>query len=66
MSKKTKIMHVRGGSDISNVKVDEETIERVEASEYLGSLIDNNGDCSKEIKRRQAVASEKLVEMDKL
>ena len=39
---------------------------RVEAFEYLGSLIDKDGDCSKVIKRRLATASKKLVEMDKL
>ncbi len=64
--KKTKIMDVKGCREPSEVTVDGEEIERVESFEYLGSLIEADGDGTKEIKRRLAMASKKLTEMKKL
>ena len=64
--KKTKIMDVNGCRESSEVTVDGEEIESVESFEYLGSLIEADGDGTKEIKRRLAMASKKLTEMKKL
>ena len=41
-----------------------ESVGKVPAFEYLGSLIDKNGDCSKEVKRRLAMAYMKLLDME--
>ena len=50
----------------SNVAVNGENIEKVQSFEYLGLLIDGDGDCSKEIKRRLSMASKQLMKLEKL
>ena len=46
-----------------NIQVNNEELQCVESYEYLGSIINNNGDCSKEISRRLAIAIKKLNTM---
>ena len=64
--KKTKIMDVKGCSAPSIISVNGEHVENVESFEYLGSLIEADGDGSREIKRRLAMASRKLEDMKDL
>ena len=49
-----------------DIIINNEEVENVESFEYLGSLIDNNGDCSKEMKKRLAMVLKKLAEMEKI
>ena len=60
---KTKIMPIDKSSVITDIYVDEEKLEVVESFEYLGSLITNNGDSMKEIKRRTSIALQKLKQL---
>ena len=60
--KKTKILDVDTCRQESVVKVDGERVENVKSFEYLGALITADGDCSKEVKRRLAIAARKLQE----
>ena len=62
--KKTKFMDLEGSINKPDIIINNEEVENVKSFEYLGSPIDNKGDCSKEIKRRLAL--EKLAEMEKL
>ena len=55
--KKTKVIRVskQGGGNL-NIVLNEETIKQVAQFCYLGSLITDNGSCSKEIKARIGMA----------
>ena len=55
--KKTKVMRVskQGGGNV-NIVLNEERIKQVAQFCYLGSLITDNGGCSKEIRARIAMA----------
>ena len=55
--KKTKVMRVskQGGGNL-HIVLDEERIKQVTQYCYLGSLITDNGSCSKEIRARTAMA----------
>ena len=55
--KKTKVMRVskQGGGNV-NIVLSEERIKQVAQFCYLGSLITDNGSCSKEIRARIAMA----------
>ena len=50
----------------TNIIIDNDLIEEVLDFDYLGSLITNNGDGFKEIKRRLGIAGKKLKGMKKL
>ena len=64
--KKTKIIDSKSCWLPSDVAVEGENIERVESFEYLGALLDGDGDGSKEIKRRLVMATRKLNSLEKL
>ena len=54
---KTKVMRVsKQGGGYVNIVLNEERIEQVAQFCYLGSLITDNGSCSKEIRARIAMA----------
>ena len=63
---KTKIMHIDKTTMEREIYVNEERLEVVENFEYLGSLITNNGDTLKEIKRRLSIALQRLKQLNKL
>ena len=65
-AKKTKIMKTDTTLTAPNITVGNDTIENVEQFEYLGSMITANGDNSKEVKRRLAMALKKLQQMRSL
>ena len=54
--KKTKVMVMGKENSDANIQVEGEEIECVNQFIYLGSLISNDNDCSKEIKRRIGIA----------
>ena len=64
--KKTKIMDSKDCKEPSSIRIGNELVERVNSFEYLGAVIRDDGDCSREVKRRLAIASRKLVELEKL
>ena len=65
-AKKTKIMRTDKTSVATNIIIGNDLIEEVPDFDYLGSLIANNGDGFKEIKRRLGMATRKLKNMTKL
>ena len=65
-AKKTKIMRTDKTSRPTNIVIDNSLIEEVPDFDYLGSLLTNNGDGFKEIKRRLGMATKKLKTMTKL
>ena len=65
-AKKTKIMKTDTTLTVPNITVGNDTIENVEHFEYLGSMITANGDNSKEVKRRLAMALQKVQQMRSL
>lgn len=65
-AKKTKIMRIDKTTVAKNIIIGDELIEEVLDFDYLGSLIANNGDGFKEIKRRLGMATKKLKNMTRL
>ena len=65
-AKKTKIMRTDKTSAATHIVIDNDLIEEVLDFDYLGSLITNNGDGMKEIRRRLGMAMKKLKNMKKL
>merc|ERR1711963_998821 len=65
-AKKTKIMRTDKTSVATNIIIGNDLIEEVPDFDYLGSLIANNGDGFKEIKRRLGMATRKLKNMTNL
>ena len=61
--KKTKIMTTE---ELHNFNVDSEDIEIVKGFVYLGSVINLNGDCSQEIKRRLRLGRAAMKELGKI
>ena len=59
-------MDVKGCPWSSKVIVHDEDIEMVIRFEYIGSLLEADGDGTKEMKRRLAMACKKLIDMEKL
>ena len=59
--KKTKIKDIKRCHTSSKIEVNGETVENVKQFEYLGAMIMRDGDCAKEVKRRLAIASQKLM-----
>jgi len=59
-------MDIRGSKETSKITVNGDLIENVSSFEYLGSLIDDGGDCIKEVKRRLSMALKKLTDMKHL
>jgi predicted PilT family ATPase len=51
---------------VNEISVNDHKLEVVTSFEYLGSLITNNGDTIKEIKRRTSIALQILKQLKKL
>ncbi len=64
-AKKTKIMKSDKTERATNIIIDGDKIEEVNNFDYLGSLITQNGDCIKEVRRRLGMATKKLKSMKK-
>ena len=65
-AKKTKILRTDKTTRATNITIDNDLIEEVIDFDYLGSLITNNGDGLKEIRRRMGIAMKKLKTLKKL
>ena len=65
-AKKTKIMKTDKTEQATNIVIGGDLIEEVSDFDYLGSLIAQNGDGIKEIKRRLGMSTKKLKSMKKL
>ena len=65
-AKKTKIMRTDKTTRATNIIIGNDVIEEVPDFDYLGSLITNNGDGIKEVKRRLGMATKKLTKMKRL
>ena len=65
-AKKTKIMRTDKTTRATHIIIGNDLIEEVDDFDYLGSLITNNGDGLKEIKRRLGMSMKKLKKMNKL
>ena len=65
-AKKTKIMRTDKTERATNIVIGGDTIEEVIDFDYLGSLIAQNGDGIKEIRRRLGMATKKLKDMKKV
>ena len=65
-AKKTKIMRSDKTTRATNIIIGNDVIEEVPDFDYLGSLITNNGDGIKEVKRRLGMATKKLSKMKRL
>ena len=63
---KTKFMRTDKTTRATNIIIGNDVIEEVPDFDYLGSLITNNGDGIKEIKRRLGMATKKLTKMKRL
>jgi hypothetical protein len=62
---KTKIMPTDKFHMVNEISVNNQKLEVVASFEYLGSLLTNNGDTLKEIKRRTSITLQKLKLMKK-
>ena len=65
-AKKTKIMVLDRNSTGEEFFIDGQQIEEVKQFDYLGSMINNNGDSTTEIKRRLAMARTTTQSMSKI
>ena len=65
-AKKTKLMTTDKTNKAAEICINEEKLEEVESFEYLGSLLTNNGDTMREIKRRTSIALQKVKQIKNL
>ena len=49
---KTEYLWINGGNDDETVKMDHTTVPRVKEFKYLGSTMQESGDCEREVKKR--------------
>ena len=54
---KTEYMCVNGGNDKETVKMEDTKVPRVKEFKYLGSTVQENGSCEREVKKRVQVGS---------
>ena len=65
---KTKIMLIdkNNNEEVFEITLEEETVEVVKEFKYLGALITNNYDDTKEIRRRIAIAKNATISLSKV
>ena len=49
---KTEYLCINGGNDDERVKIEDTKMQRVKKFKYLGSTVQESGDCEREVKRR--------------
>ena len=60
-------MHVNDTNNTAeDIKVDNSSLEYVQSFKYLGSVKENNGSCSKDIRTRIGMAKQKLVQLNNI
>ena len=65
-AKKNKLITTDKTNKATEICINEEKLEEVESFEYLGSLLTNNGDTMREIKRRTSTALQKVKQLKNL
>ena len=64
--KKTKLMTIGDMPDDINIRVNNDPVEKVKQFKYLGSLKSTDGDCSKDVNARIAMAKRRMCELTTL
>ena len=64
--KKTKLMTIGDVPDDINIRVNNDPVEKVKQFKYLGSLKSSDGDCSKDVNARIAMAKRRMCELTTL
>ena len=64
--KKTKLMTIGDVPDDINIRVNNDPVEKVKQFKYLGSLKSTDGDCSKDVNARIAMAKRRMCELTTL
>ena len=64
--KKTKLMTIGDVPDDINIRVNNDPVEKVKQFKYLGSLKSTEGDCSKDVNARIAMAKRRMCELTTL
>ena len=64
--KKTKLMTIGDVPDDINIRVNNDPVEKVKQFKYLGSLKSTEGDCSKDVNARIAMAKKRMCELTTL
>ena len=62
-------MHINDTNNISNakdIKVDNSNLEYVQSFKYLGSVKENNGSCSKDVRTRIGMAKQKSLQLNNI
>ena len=49
---KTEYLYINGGNDDETVKMEDTKVPRVKEFKYLGSTVQESGDCGREVKKR--------------
>ena len=57
-------MHINGKSDPDPIFINGVNLEYVSDMKYLGSIKEENGSCSKDVKTRIAMAKKKMVDLN--
>ncbi|RUS81011.1 hypothetical protein EGW08_011216 [Elysia chlorotica] len=66
-AKKTKFMHINDTNNTANdIKVDNSKLEYEQCFKYLGSVKENNGSCSKDVRTRIGIAKQKAIELNNI
>ena len=61
--KKTKLMTIGDVQDDITIRVNNDPVEKVKQFKYLGSIKSTDGDCSKDVNARIAMAKRKMCEL---
>ena len=65
-AKKTKLMSIGDVPDDINIRVNNDPVEKVKQFKYIGSLKSTDGDCSKDVNARIAMAKRRMCELTTL
>ena len=66
-ARKTKVMHINYTNNTAEeIKVDNSNLEYVQSFKYLGSVKENNGSCSKDVRTRIGMAKQKSIELNNI
>ncbi|RUS69941.1 hypothetical protein EGW08_022297 [Elysia chlorotica] len=66
-AKKTKVRHINDTNNPANdIKEDNSKLEYVQCFKYLGSVKENNGSCSKDVRTRIGIAKQKTIELNNI
>ena len=64
-AKKTKVMHVNDTNNTAK-DINNSNLEYVQSFKYLGSVQENNGSCSKDVRTRIGMAKQKSIQLNNI